>query len=218
MNTHDYIINDIKPIDISSSIKDAQTVFNQLTYSHIPISKDGLYIGSISETDAHCFEGEKSLSDYQYALEVFNVNKQTNWLDILEAFALNSSNIMPVLGEKGEYLGYYELSDIMALFNNTPFLNEAGGIIVVEKGSADYSFSEICQIVETNDGKILGAFISKIENDVTQSTIKIGHTGMNAIVQTFRRYSYNVISQHQEDKMLKDLKERSDYLDKYLNM
>ncbi len=218
MNTHDYIINDIKPIDISSSIKDAQTVFNQLPYSHIPISKDGLYIGCISETDAHCFEGEKSLSDYQYALEVFNVNKQTNWLDILEAFALNSSNIMPVLGEKGEYLGYYELSDIMALFNNTPFLNEAGGIIVVEKGSADYSFSEICQIVETNDGKILGAFISKIENDVTQATIKIGYTGMNAIVQTFRRYSYNVISQHQEDKMLKDLKERSDYLDKYLNM
>jgi len=180
--------------------------------------KEGIYVGCISETDAHCFEGDKKISDFQYAFETFHVRKQTNWLDILEAFAINSSNIMPVLGENDKYLGYYELSDIMALFNNTPFLNEAGGIIVVEKGSADYSFSEICQIVETNDGKILGVFISKIENDVTQATIKIGHTGMNAIVQTFRRYGYNVISQHQEDKMLKDLKDRSDYLDKYLNM
>ncbi len=218
MNTINYIINDIKPFDILSPIKDVQSAFNQLTYSHIPVSKDGLYIGCISETDAHSFEGEKLLKDYPQALEVFSVKKQTNWLDILKAFAINSSNIMPVLGENDSYLGYYELSDIMALFNNTPFLNETGGIIVVEKGSSDYSFSEICQIVETNDGKILGAFISKIENDVTQATIKIGHTGMNAIVQTFRRYSYNVISQHQEDKLLKDLKDRSDYLNKYLNM
>ena len=218
MNTINYIINDIKPFDILSPIKDVQSAFNQLTYSHIPVSKEGLYIGCISETDAHCFEGEKLLKDFPHAIEVFSVKKQTNWLDILEAFAISSSNIMPVLGENDRYLGYYELSDIMALFNNTPFLNEAGGIIVVEKGSSDYSFSEICQIVETNDGKILGAFISKIENDVTQATIKIGHTGMNAIVQTFRRYSYNVISQHQEDKMLKDLKDRSDYLNKYLNM
>ena len=218
MNTINYIINDIKPFDILSPIKDVQSAFNQLTYSHIPVSKEGLYIGCISETDAHCFEGEKLLRDFPHAIEVFSVKKQTNWLDILEAFAISSSNIMPVLGENDRYLGYYELSDIMALFNNTPFLNEAGGIIVVEKGSSDYSFSEICQIVETNDGKILGAFISKIENDVTQATIKIGHTGMNAIVQTFRRYSYNVISQHQEDKMLKDLKDRSDYLNKYLNM
>lgn len=218
MNTLNYIINDIKPFDISSHIKEVQTAFNQLTYSHVPVSKDGAYLGCISETDAHCFEAEKLLSDYQYALEDFHVTQLTNWLDILEAFALQASNIMPVLGRKGEYLGYYELSDIMDLFNDTPFLSEAGGIIVVEKGSADYSFSEICQIVETNDGKILGAFISKIENDVTQATIKIGHTGMNAIAQTFRRYSYNVISEHGEDKMLNDLKERSDYLDKYLNM
>ncbi|NND62526.1 MAG: acetoin utilization protein acuB [Flavobacteriaceae bacterium] len=218
MNTEHYIINDIKPFDISATIKEVQTVFNQLTYSHIPVTKEEVYIGCISENDAHCFDGDKLLKDYQYALEPFLVRKKTNWLDILEAFAMHTSNIMPVLGDLNEYLGYYELRDIMNLFNDTPFLNEAGGIIVVEKGSRDYSFSEICQIVESNDGKILGVFISKIENDITQATIKIGHTGMNSIVQTFRRYSYVVVSEHQEDKMLKDLKERSDYLDKYLNM
>jgi len=218
LNTNNYIINDLKPFDLSSSIKDVQTAFNQLTYSHIPVSKDRVYLGCISETDAHCYESEKQLSDFQYTLEPFHVKKQTNWLDILEAFALNGSNIMPVLGKNGTYIGYYELSDIMNLFNNTPFLNEAGGIIVVEKGNADYSFSEICQIVESNDGKILGVFISKIETDVTQATIKIGHTGMSVIAQTFRRYSYNVVSEHEEDKMLNELKKRSDYLNKYLNI
>ncbi len=218
MKTQHYIINDIKAFNISSEIKEVQGVFNQLTYSHIPVKKDGVFIGSISETDAHCFEASKKISDYLYALEPFHVRLSTNWLDILEAFALNNSNVMPVLGEKNEYIGYYELSDIMSLFNNTPFLNEAGGIIVVEKGIRDYSFSEICQIVESNDARLLGVFISKIEEDIMQATIKIGHTGMNSIVSTFRRYDYDVVSNHEEDKLLEDLKRRSNYLDKYLNM
>ncbi len=218
MDTLNYILEDISPFDISSTIKEVQKAFNNLTYTHIPVKKDNTYIGCISETDAHCFDNDKKLSDYQYALEGFFVRKSTNWLDILEAFALHNTNIMPILDENNIYIGYYELGDIMSLFNNTPFLNEAGAIIVVEKGLNDYSFSEICQIVESNGTRIFGVFVSKIENDKMQATIKIGHTGMNAIVQTFRRYNYTVISNHEEDKFLKNLKERSDYLDKYLNM
>lgn len=218
LNTQQYIINDIIPFEISSSVREVQNVFNQLTYSHIPVTKEGEYQGCIYENDAHCFDGTKTLNDYQYSLEVFFVRETTNWLDTIEAFALQNSNIMPVLGIDNKYLGYYELGDIMSIFSETPFLNEAGGIIVVEKGVKDYSFSEICQIVESNDAKILGVFISKMNNDMMQATIKIGHTGMNSIVQTFRRYNYNVSSSHDEDKFLEDLKNRSDYLDRYLNI
>ena len=109
MNTTTYIINDIKPFDLQTDIKEVQRAFNQLTYSHIPVKKDGRYIGCVSETDAHCFEGEKTLSDYEYAIEAFYVREQTNWLDILEAFAIKSSNIMPVLNSQNNYIGYYEL-------------------------------------------------------------------------------------------------------------
>lgn len=218
MNTLHYIINDIEPFPTTASIKVIQETFNQLTYSHLIIEKDGEFTGCVSETDAHCFESDKTLADFQYALEPFFVRKTTHWLDILEAFALHNSNIMPVLDATNMYLGYYELNDILHCFNDTPFLNETGGIIVVEKGAKDYSFSEITQIVETNDAKILGVFISKSNADLTQITLKIGHQGMNAIVQTFRRYSYTVISNHEEDTFLEDLKKRSDYLDKYLNI
>ena len=218
MNTQQYIINDVQDFNVSANILEVQNIFNQLTYSHIPVTKEGIYIGCISENDAHCFEVTKQLSDFMYSLEPFFVRENTNWLDILEAFALHNSNIMPVLGNDNKYLGYYELSDIMSLFNNTPFLNEAGGIIVVEKELRDYSFSEICQIIESNDAKILGVFISKMNEAMVQATIKIGHTGMNAIVQTFRRYGYHIVSNHEEDKFLEDLKDRSNYLDKYLNI
>jgi hypothetical protein len=218
VNTQQYIINDITPFDLTTKVSEVQNAFNQLTYTHIPVTKDGVFEGAISENDIHCYDADKTLEAYQYSLEKFHVKQHTNWLDILEAFALNNSTIMPVLTDSYKYLGYYELSDIMNIFNDTPFLGEAGGIIVIEKGTTDYSFSEISQIIESNDAKILGVFVSKTENDITQITIKIGHTDINAIVQTFRRYNYNVVSNHQEDRFIEDLKKRSQYLDKYLKM
>lgn len=218
MNLSDYIINDIKPIKSSLKCRELQLLFNQFTYSHIPVENDGVYVGCLSETDAYCFDADKSINEYKYALSGFYVRKTTNWLDVLEAFAENSSNIMPVLNDRNQYIGYYELNDIIGLFNETPFFSEPGGILIVEKGINDFSFSEISQIVESNDGKLLGCFISKMEKDVAQIIIKIGNTGLNDIIQSFRRYSYNIVSGHEEDTYLENLKERSDYLNKYLNI
>lgn len=219
MNLSKYIINDIKPIKSKSKIKDLQRLFSQLTFSHIPVQDDNkIFLGSFSETDAHCFESNKVLNDYKYALEDFFVRDSTLWLDVLEAFAKNSTNIMPVLSDKNMYLGYYELNDVMNLFSESPFLSEPGGIIVIEKGISDFSFSEISQIVESNNGKLLGAFVSSMTSDLVQVTLKVGGIGLSEIIQTFRRYSYNIISGHEDDSYIESLKDRSDYLNKYLNI
>ena len=219
MKLSEFIINDIKTVESTSKVSDLQSLFNQLTYSHIPVKDaNGVFMGVFFETDVHCFDSDKPASEYLYAIEDFYVRKDTLWLDVLEAFAQNSANIMPVLDEKNNYLGYYELKDIISLFNESPFFHSAGAVLVIEKGINDYSFSEISQIVESNNGKLLGAFVSKIKNDVVQVTLKIGNTSLNDIIPTFRRYSYNIASGHEEDSYIESLKERSDYLNKYLNM
>ena len=64
----------------------------------------------------------------------------------------------------------------------------------------------------------MGLFICNVENDNVQVTVKITLGAMSEIIQTFRRYNYEIISEHQEDNYLNALKERSDYLDKYLNI
>lgn len=218
MSTEDYILNDVAIRDISDKIGDLQKDFNQLTYSHLPVEKDGIYMGCISENDIRCFDAKKSLLDYQYALEGFFVRENDYWLDILEAFAQNNTNILPVLNTDNQYLGYVELSEIMSLFNETPFLNEPGIILVVEKGYQDYSLSEISQIIESSNLHLLGLFVSKVENDLAQITIKINPTGINELIQSLRRYGYQVLSKHEEDSYNKNLRDRSKYLDKYLNI
>ncbi|TPV35816.1 CBS domain-containing protein [Paucihalobacter ruber] len=217
MQLEDLIINDLTPVKFNDTIGDVKMMFSQLTYSHIPVKNGDIYVGCISETDAHCFESQKVLADINYSLEGFYVRNTTNWLDILEAFAQNDSNVMPVLDSNNNYLGYYELNDIIQLFNETPFFAESGGIIIVEKGIFDYSFSEVCQIIESNNSKIYGALISKMENDKVQITIKIGNAAINDVLQSFRRYGYSIVSGIEQDSYVESLKERSDYLKKYLD-
>lgn len=214
----EYINNDFKPFSSQETVADLQDFFADSTFSHFPVLDNGIYLGCISSVDAETFETQKSLADYRYALEGFFVRNTMIWLDVLEVFARNNANLVPILDETNKYVGYYEITDVIKFLNETPFLKETGGIIVVEKSTNDYSMSQIAQIVESNNGKLLGLFVSEANAEKVQVTVKITLGGMNEIIQTFRRYNYEIISEHQEDNYLNNLKERSEYLDKYLNM
>ena len=214
----EYITNDFKAIDSNDSIAVIQDFFSDLHFSHFPIVEEGVYIGSIASEDIETFDSYKKVSDYRFSLEGFFTRTNTIWLDVLEVFAINHTNLVPVLDENNSYVGYYEIEDIMKFFHETPFLKEPGGIIIVKKGVLDYSMSQIAQIIESNNGKLLGLFISEAEVNSVEVTIKIALGSMNEILQTFRRYNYEIISEHQEDNYINNLKERSDYLDKYLNI
>lgn len=218
MNLTEYIINDVKPQTLETKVGELQMMLNHLTYSHMPIANEDGFLGMISENDIYCFDSEKNTSEYQYAVEYFFVTPRTNWLDVLEAFAKNATNVMPVIDLNDNYLGYYELNDIMSLFSEMPFFLENGAVLVVEKGVRDYSFSEITQIVESNNAKLFGVFLSGVSNDMAQLTIKLGSEGIAEIMQTFRRYGYNILSNHDSDTYMENLKDRSDYLKRYLNI
>ena len=218
IDINDFINNQIKPLNITESIADAQDLFAEYTFSHFPVTENGIYIGCASAEDTELMDIEKTLEDMRYTLERFFVRDTTIWLDVLEIFAKNETNVVPILDKDNNYLGYYEITDIIQFFHQTPFLKEDGGILVVQKGITDYSMSEVAQIVESNNGRLLGLFISEANLEKVQITLKISLGGLSEIIQTFRRYNYEIISEHQEDAYINTLKDRSDYLDKYLNI
>jgi signal-transduction protein with cAMP-binding, CBS, and nucleotidyltransferase domain len=219
MSIETYVINDVDIRSLKDSIGDLQKIFNELTYSHLPVEDEGVYLGCISENDVRCFDSDKKLEDYQYALEGFFARSDDYWLDTLQVFAQNNTNLLPVLDSANQYMGYLELSDIINHFNETPFLSEPGGIIILEKGERDYSFSEIGQITESHNAALLGIFVSSKDSETAQITLKVSTSAsLNDILQTFRRYEYNVVSEHPEDRYRKSLEARSEYLDKYLKI
>lgn len=219
MKISEYISNDIAALKETQSIAEVGQLFNELAYSHLPVVKNNILLGSINADDIRTIDNvAASLKDYQYLYQEFHIAATNNWIEILKIFAASESNILPVLSENNEYIGYYELTDVLHFFNDTPLLRNDGFFLVIEKEEKNYSFSEIVQIVESSQAKLIGVFVSGERDNFIRITLKIASNDINEVIQSFRRFSYNVLTKHKEDIFLEQLKDRSNYLQKYLNI
>ena len=219
MNTNDYILKDITALRLNDSVKSAQNLFKNFPMTHFPIVENDKLLGSFAKDDAQTIENKEDVLDsYSYLFSSFFAEEKTTVLELIKIFADNNATIIPVLNADKNYIGYYELTDVIEIFSASPFMHEESETLIVEKLENDYSMSEVTQIVETNGGKILGIYISEKQDGFVQITLKVISNEINEIMHTFRRYNYEIISTHENDIYLEDLKNRSEYLQKYLEM
>jgi predicted transcriptional regulator len=214
-----YIATDLKVLNLKDSFKKAKMLFDSGSFSHLPILDQNHFVGVLAENDIQNIDFiEDAIESHRYLILHFCTLKTEVWVDLVKLFATHQANMLPVVDDKQHYLGYYDLNDVLFLFLETPFLSENGYIIVVEKQISEYSFSEIAQIVEVNNAKLLGAFISDRNGDTIQITLKITDHDISNTLQSFRRYNYQIVIGDKNDQYVEQLKDRSDYLQKYLNL
>ena len=206
-----------KPFGFETTLDSIGLLAEENNFSHFPVLESGVYMGAIAAEDIIPSK-TKSIGEYRHALLPYFVRYDSSWFEILEKFAQYNCNVLAVLNENNTYIGYYLYEDVIGFLNKTPFLKDAGLALVNKKHYLDYSISEIAQIVESNNCKLLGVFVSSMHNHTAQITIKASAGNINEIIQTFRRFGYDIISEHNQDTYLTDLKDRSAYLDKYLNI
>ena len=219
MNINDYILKEIKAFSLKDSVKKAQKVFKNYPITHFPVIENEKLLGSFAEDDIQTIENKESeLVAYSHLMNSFFADEKATVLELLKIFADNDTTIIPVLSKEKNYIGYYDLCDVLDVFSTSPFMIEESETLIVEKLELDYSMGEVSQIVEANGGKLLGLYLSDKQNDAVQVTLKIVSEEINEIIQTFRRYDYKIVSTHENDIYLEDLKNRSDYLQKYLEM
>lgn len=214
----DYINNDFKALTTDETVLQASDLFDEAVFSHFPVLENDIFVGSISRNEVETFDLDKKIADYKYSFDRFFTRENSILLDVLEVFSKNNSNIVPVLDDENKYLGYFEIEEIIKRFSETPFLSESGNIIVLRKEILDYSVSQIAQIIESNNGKLLGIYVSDSDNTFIEITLKINIGDVNDIIQSFRRYNYEIISEHTQDDYLTILKENANYLEKYLSI
>lgn len=219
MNINDYILKEIKAFHLKDSVKKAQKVFKNYPITHFPVVENNKLLGSFAEDDIQTIENkEDELVAHSHLMNSFFADEKATVLELLKIFADNDTTIIPVLSKDKNYIGYYDLCDVLDVFSTSPFMLEESETLIIEKLENDYSMGEVSQIVEANGGKLLGLYLSEKSNDYVQITLKIVSDEVNEIIQTFRRYDYKIISNHENDIYLEDLKNRSDYLQKYLEM
>ena len=219
MNITDYILNEIKPLSLKSNVKSAKKLFDNFPITHFAVVENDKILGCFAQEDIQTIENKSDeLVGYTHLLNSFFADEKATVLELLKIFADNDTTIIPVINKEKKYIGYYDLCDVLDVFSTSPFMIEDSETLIIEKLESDYSFSEVSQIVESNDGKLLGLYISEKQQDLVQITLKVITEDIHEIMHTFRRYDYKIISTHENDVYLEDLKNRSDYLQKYLEM
>lgn len=219
MNINDYIVKEIKTLTLKSSVKSARRVCENFPISHIPVVENDKLIGCFAESDIRTIENlKRELQEYSYLLHHFYADEKATLLELISLFADNDCNLIPVLDKQQNYIGYYDLADILDVFANSPFLHRNNETLVVEKPKVDFSMSQVAQIVESNNAKLLGLYVSDETVDGVRITLKIASEELNEIIQTFRRYDYHVVTQHVDDEYLEELKDRANYFKRYLDI
>jgi hypothetical protein len=117
-------------------------------------------------------------------------------------------------------LGVIVLYDLARRFSNLYSVHEPGGVILLEINSQDYSLSEISQIIESNDAKILSFFVNReYGSSNLLLTLKLNIVELSPVVQAFMRYNYNIKGVYMDNSILNDLYEdRYDQFIKYMNI
>jgi len=193
----------------------------ELRCAHLPIANGAEFLGVISEKEILAMhEPEKTMGNYKLSLISAYVKENQHVYEVIKAFSTLHLTLLPVLNDKGHYLGAIGMSNLVNHLGDIAALQHPGGIVVLEINDKDYSLTEIAQIVEANDAKILSLYVTSFPDSTKlEVTIKINLIDIGPVLQTFFRYNYLVsASWSQEDAYTEGLQDRFDALMNYLNI
>jgi len=213
--------------DIVPALRTSDTGIKALAYmdifriSHLPIVNNSEFLGLISDKDIFDLNmADEPIGNHALSLTRPFVLANQHAYEIIEIFSRLSLSLVPVLDEKNNYLGIVTQYDLLKQMATLFAVNEPGAIIVLEMNINDYTLSQISQIVESNNAKILSTYVSP-HPDSTQIdvTLKINKTDLTSIVQTFIRYNYQIKASFLNNNIMDELlDERFELFMKYLNI
>lgn len=211
----DYISKDYPAFNTSDSIEEASEMAKEFGYTHVFIKKKGYYQGALSQSFLE-ESAEGSLATLEHHYEKFALFEDGNVLDAVKLFHTFGSNVVPIISKKEKYEGYLTCDDLFSEFAKYPLFSEIGAVLVIQINKSNYSMTEVCKIVESNNAKIYGCYISAFEEDDIKITLKISSVNLSSIDETFERYGYNVVHKYYDDEKEELMKDRFGFFQKYM--
>jgi predicted transcriptional regulator len=210
----------ITPLKPSETGAGALGIMDEMRVSQLPIVDEKEFLGLISDTDILTFDNfAETVGNHPLSLSNAYVMENQHIYDVIRIVDAMKLTLLPVLDENKRYLGSITLASLSHHLSGLMALNNPGGIIILELNDKDYLLTEIAQIVESNDAKILGMYITTFPDSTRMEvTLKINKIDVGPVLQTFIRYNYSIKASFSEDTYTESLQERYNSLMNYLNI
>ena len=189
--------------------------------SHLPIVNNQDFLGLISDADIYDMnQPDEPIGNHTLTLLKPYVTTEQHIFEVIGLASRLQLSVVPVLDNKNHYKGVITTADLIRHIAGLSSLDQPGGIIVLELIERDYSLSQIAQIIESNNVKVLSMYItSPPESTKLEVTLKVNTGDLVSVIRTFERYNYEVKTWvTNSDSMDAFYSERFDLFMKYLNI
>lgn len=213
--------NDIPPLMTSDSGLKAIAWMEEFRVNHLPIVNNRHFLGIISEEDIFNLNSpEDSLGAHELTLSNLHVKAYQHVFDVLRVMTDHRLTLIPVVDDDGNYMGCITRKEVLENISKISSVKDPGAIVILEMQQRDYSLTQIAQIVESEDGKILNLYINSHDDDplMMDLTLKINRTDLSAIQNALMRYNYKIKALYHEAQFDDEMKDRFDMLMNFLNM
>ncbi len=216
------LISDVIPsVRSTDKGKKALSHMDVFRVSHIPVVDDTKYLGLVSDKLIYDLNlVEEPIAKKLDQLNTTHAHRDQHIFELAIVMYKLKISVLPVLDSDHYYLGAITLYDLARRFASLFSLQEMGGVLVLEMNVNDYMISQISQIIESNDVKILSFFIDRKPGTNNMDVIiKLDREDLSGVVQALMRYNYNVKAVYQDRSMLTDLyQDRFDQFMKFMNI
>jgi acetoin utilization protein AcuB len=189
--------------------------------SHLPIVNNLDFLGLISDNDIYDMnQPEEPIGSHELTLLKPYVTTDQHLFEVIGIASQMKLSVVPVLDSNSHYKGVIITNDLVRHLASISSMDQPGGIIVLEMIERDYSLTQIAQIVESNNIKVLSMYMTSPSDSLRlEVTLKVNTTDLLALIRTFERYNYEVKTWvTTNDSIDRFYSERFDLLMKYLNM
>ncbi|WP_207433948.1 CBS domain-containing protein [Sabulibacter ruber] len=211
----------VPPLKLTDTGEKAVRWMDEFRLNQLPVVKNRKYLGLITEENVLEAKNPKQvLENIPFDFEHVHVQQNQHFYNVMELAIKNKVQVVPVLDDLQEYLGVITVNDTIAAFGQMSALQGQGGILVLCMAERDYSLSEISRLVESNNAKILSAYVSPDEADIFKMklTLKINTVELSRIVATLERFGYKITAQFHDTSSTPEDQDRLDMLLRYLNI
>jgi CBS domain-containing protein len=212
------VIPSVKTSDLAQTALNWMEIFR---ISHLPIVNNLEFLGLISDADIYDMnQPNEPIGNHALTLLKPYVTTEQHIFEVLGLAAKLKLSVVPVLDTNMYYKGVITTNDLIRRIAEISSMDQPGAIVVLELIERDYSLSQIAQIVESNNIKVLSLYItSPPDSTKLEVTLKLNSNDLSSVLRTFERYNYEVKTWvASNDSIDQFYQERFDLLMKYLNI